>query len=74
MTHCFLQILVNPNTGEDLLGLQRRHWAFTAKTYHPRLGRVKKRRHSTPYGPVLLYRVHIHWELGTGNWELGTGN
>ena len=59
MTHCFLQLTINPQSGEDLVYLTGSDCEFTVITYEPRLGHIKMWSSRTPDVPVLLYGVLI---------------
>ena len=53
MTHFCLQILVNPEAGEDGVTLTGSQHRFTVKTYDPRLDRKILWSRTTPYQPEL---------------------
>ena len=54
MTHFFLQLTINPETGEGSIMLTLSQPKFTIITFYPRLVHVILRRFGTPYYPVLL--------------------
>ena len=54
-----LQILVNPNAGEDGRCVSQSQFDFTVITFDPWLGCIKDWDFRTPYVPLLLDRVHI---------------
>ena len=54
MTHCFLQVLVNPHVGIGPIELRVSQCVFTVVTFEPRLVRVKLWRFGAPYTPVHL--------------------
>ena len=58
MTHCFLQLTINPEAGE-VLNRVYVSVNFTVITYEPRLGHIKMWSSRTPDVPVLLYGVLI---------------
>ena len=59
MTHCFLQLTINPEAGENSVILTASQTQFTVKTYEPRLDRQILWGHRTPYRPELLYRILV---------------
>ena len=59
MPHFFLQVLVNPQPGEDAAPSTTPQLGFPAITDDPRLVQVKLWRSRTPDKPLLLNRVHI---------------
>ena len=60
MTHCFLQLLINPDAGEDEILSTGPKPTLTVIAFDPRLCHSELRRDRTPYSPEPRYRVHIH--------------